>query len=89
MRMNCDKCKKPITGKVMIISPVNGIGKVYHAHAKDCAQYLLDMLNTPNNPHKMADKLKSKEVKKEDKPLDLEAIVLDLQRRVKALENKR
>lgn len=76
----------------MIISPVNGIGKVYHAHAKDCAQYLIDMLNTPNNPHKMAekaDKLKSKEVNKEDKPLDLEAIVLDLQRRVKALENKR
>lgn len=78
----------------MTISPVNGEGKIYHAHAapKECANYLLNMLNTPNNPHALADqssKPKPIAIKKEDKSIDLEALYYDLLKRVIALEKKR
>lgn len=82
--MKCDYCKKTITGKPVEITPING-GTVYNAHAKDCADKLFSFLNTANNPHIKGLKV----VDKTDKTLDLMAIVLDLKRRVEALEKKR
>lgn len=82
--MKCDYCKQTIAGKSVEITPTNG-GKLYYAHTKYCADQLFSFLNTANNPHIKG----SKVAKAADKPLDLMAIVLDLQRRVKALEAKK